>query len=376
MEYITVTKCTHYTKVNMYNLGHGKQREIIRTDESFSLVLAEAKREKKDFSCSSNELSEDKNYKMNKNTAGDKESVRKSFAARIFDEGVNITNRSAENYHEPLEASHGARIMANESAREKEQLEQKITCLETEINAKEKENAFLKETLIGRNKEIVDLREKLSQLQQNGPRNQLDFAKQMAIMDEKLQETRKNIEELENGLNFSLLKKETKFKSEPQTFNGKAYFDIQPSWFDTLSNNARCLKIENFPITAKDLEVMKNTKSHSKPFTEPSKGKDNFNLKLSWFDIPSNNAGCLEVKNFPVTAKDLKARQNEKNTPSVQPQGSPYSYQSPLPPILASTVSSGSQVGFAHQQINQHSFPKTEQGFLSRTFSKWFGSYH
>ena len=35
MEYITVTKCTHYTKVNMYNLGHGKQREIIRTDESF-----------------------------------------------------------------------------------------------------------------------------------------------------------------------------------------------------------------------------------------------------------------------------------------------------------------------------------------------------
>ena len=39
--------------------------------------------------------------------------------------------------------------------------------------------------------------------------------------------------------------------------------------------------------------------------------------------------------------------------------GSPYSYQSPLPPILASTVPSGSQVGFAHQQINQHSFPKT-----------------
>ena len=55
-------------------------------------------------------------------------------------------------------------------------------------------------------------------------------------------------------------------------FLGKAYFDIQPSWFDTLSNNARCLKIENFPITAKDLEVMKNAKSHSKPFTEPAKG--------------------------------------------------------------------------------------------------------
>ena len=89
------------------------------------------------------------------------------------------------------------------------------------LTAKEKENALLKETLIEKDKEIVDLKEKLSQLQQNGPRNQLDFAKQMAIMDEKLQETRKNIEELENGLNFSLLKKETKFKSEPQTFNGE-----------------------------------------------------------------------------------------------------------------------------------------------------------
>ena len=39
--------------------------------------------------------------------------------------------------------------------------------------------------------------------------------------------------------------------------------------------------------------------------------------------------------------------------------GSPYSYQRPLPPILASTVPSGTQVGFAYQQINQHSIPQT-----------------
>ena len=51
---------------------------------------------------------------MNKTTLGDKESVKKSCAVKIFDEGINITNRSAENYHEPLEPSHGARIMANE----------------------------------------------------------------------------------------------------------------------------------------------------------------------------------------------------------------------------------------------------------------------
>ena len=39
--------------------------------------------------------------------------------------------------------------------------------------------------------------------------------------------------------------------------------------------------------------------------------------------------------------------------------GSPYSYRRPLPPILASTVPSGTQVGFAYQQINQHSIPQT-----------------
>ena len=66
------------------------------------------------FSCLSNGLNEDISYKMNKNKSGDKESVRKSCSARIFDEEVNVTNRPAENYHELWEASHGARIMAVE----------------------------------------------------------------------------------------------------------------------------------------------------------------------------------------------------------------------------------------------------------------------
>ena len=53
---------------------------------------------------------------------------------------------------------------------------------------------------------------------------------------------------------------------------GKAYFDPQPSWFDTLSNNGGCLEIENFPVTARDLEAMKNVKSNSKPSTEAAQG--------------------------------------------------------------------------------------------------------
>ena len=66
------------------------------------------------FSCLSNALNEDISYKMNKENLDHEESLRKSCSARIFDEEVNVTNRSAENYHEPLETSHGARIMVNE----------------------------------------------------------------------------------------------------------------------------------------------------------------------------------------------------------------------------------------------------------------------
>lgn len=41
--------------------------------------------------------------------------MKESCSARIFDEEANVTHRSAENYHEPLEASHGTRFMANEA---------------------------------------------------------------------------------------------------------------------------------------------------------------------------------------------------------------------------------------------------------------------
>ena len=65
-----------------------------------------------DFSCLSSGWNED-NHEMNKNISDEKESVKNSCFAGKFDEGVNGADRSA-NYHEPLEASQGARIMANE----------------------------------------------------------------------------------------------------------------------------------------------------------------------------------------------------------------------------------------------------------------------
>ena len=51
---------------------------------------------------------------MNKNVAEDIEFVKESCFARKYDEEANVTDRSTESFYEPLEASHGARIMANE----------------------------------------------------------------------------------------------------------------------------------------------------------------------------------------------------------------------------------------------------------------------
>lgn len=247
-----------------------------------------------DFPCLLNSSNEE-NYKMNKDVSDDKESVKKSCSARIFDKEVNVTNRSAENCHEPLEALHGARIMATESAREKEQLTiEKITHLETVINAKGKEIVFLKETLFRKDKEISDLKEKLSQLQQSCQRNQFAPAQQMATMDEKLQEARKNIDELKGGKNFNVMKNKTKVEESQsglQFFNGKAYFDHQPSWFDTLSNNSGCLEVENFPVSAKDLEALK---SNSKPSTEAA--KDCGGLKCRLPRAPEDGFVRVEMK--------------------------------------------------------------------------------
>ena len=92
------------------------------------------------------------------------------------------------------------------------------------LPAKEKEIAILQQTLSGRDKKITDLKEKLSQLQKNGQRNNFDFAEQMETMDKKLQEAKKNIAEFEAGVIFNVMKNEMEAKesqSEPKAFNGE-----------------------------------------------------------------------------------------------------------------------------------------------------------
>ena len=72
-------------------------------------------RAKMNYSCLSNHTSnEDFSYLVNKNIQGDKDSEDKSYSKRGFYEGIRGADLPAENNHEPLEASHGARIMDSE----------------------------------------------------------------------------------------------------------------------------------------------------------------------------------------------------------------------------------------------------------------------
>ena len=67
---------------------------------------------------------------------------------------------------------------------------------------------------------------------------------------------------------------------------GKAYFDLQPSWFDTASNDSGCFKVENFPVSAKDLQTIRNVKSTSRAFTEQAKGMKKETCKLPFLYSP------------------------------------------------------------------------------------------
>ena len=65
-----------------------------------------------DLSCLSNASNEDFSYLVNKNISCEKKAEEKSCFRRVFYEGV--CGADLPNNHEPFQASHGARIMANE----------------------------------------------------------------------------------------------------------------------------------------------------------------------------------------------------------------------------------------------------------------------
>ena len=98
------------------------------------------------------------------------------------------------------------------------------TFISCTLTAKEKEITFLREAFFGKDKEISDLKEKLSQLQQSWQRNQFDFAERTAATEEKFHEARKTIDELKGGANLSVMRNTTKLEESQsglQLFNGE-----------------------------------------------------------------------------------------------------------------------------------------------------------
>ena len=88
------------------------------------------------------------------------------------------------------------------------------------LAAKDEEITHFKEIVSAKDKEIVDLQEKLSELQQNRQEKEVDFAKQLKTTDEELKKTKENIFLAKE----SILKKEAeleKIPKEVQLFNGK-----------------------------------------------------------------------------------------------------------------------------------------------------------
>ena len=88
------------------------------------------------------------------------------------------------------------------------------------LTAKDEGIAHFKEILSAKDKEIVDLKVKLSELQQNRQEKDVDFAKQLKIADEQLKKTKENIFLAKENI----LKKKAeleKIPKEEQVYNGK-----------------------------------------------------------------------------------------------------------------------------------------------------------
>ena len=89
--------------------------------------------------------------------------------------------------------------------------------------------------------------------------------------------------------------------------SGKAYFDLQPSWFDTLSNTGGCLEIENFPVTARDLEAMKNVKSNSKSSTKAAQGMKKETFITQFRDFNSSSFIVLKLDAMTRNQKQVSS---------------------------------------------------------------------
>ena len=87
--------------------------------------------------------------------------------------------------------------------------------------AKDKEIVHFKEILLAKDKEIADLKDKLSsELQQNRQEREVDFEKRLKTIDEELKKTKENIFLAHKNILEKTAEVEN-FPNELQLFNGK-----------------------------------------------------------------------------------------------------------------------------------------------------------
>ena len=113
------------------------------------------------------------------------------------------------------------------------------------ITAKDEAIAYFKEVLSAKDKQIVEIEEKLSEFQQGRQEKDIDFAKQLKTTDEELKKTKEIIFQAKE----TIVKKKAemeKIPKEVQLFSGKwlpfkLYIHVK-----TLNYGSVCEKLETF----------------------------------------------------------------------------------------------------------------------------------
>ncbi|XP_078366008.1 uncharacterized protein LOC144650230 isoform X2 [Oculina patagonica] len=267
----------------------------------------------------------------------------------VVSERARVADLSASE-HALLEAGLVLKRMARESKQEKinavykaqfnggqTELARKLDAIEKELDELKRAVSEVEKYVLEKVAEGEKLRRELPSMHDKDEKNELSQEQFQTITDQK------------GGFDTELLKAED-------------YFDVQPSWFDTLLNNTGCLDIEFSPVPKGQKEKGESRNVHSIPCnnagaitnilkddvcgpkacllsitpaaSEPKRADRCFSLstrylfvdseehsatsKSSWFDTVADNIGCLEIKNFPVLTEDIASEKEYPFSKEIQ----------------------------------------------------------
>ncbi|KAL9977935.1 hypothetical protein ACROYT_G015400 [Oculina patagonica] len=229
----------------------------------------------------------------------------------VVSERARVADLSASE-HALLEAGLVLKRMARESKQEKinavykaqfnggqTELARKLDAIEKELDELKRAVSEVEKYVLEKVAEGEKLRRELPSMHDKDEKNELSQEQFQTITDQK------------GGFDTELLK-------------GKDYFEAQSSWFDLLANNIGCLDIQFNPVLKKEKKhhneesrIVGNT-SHYNADTpsERINAEDYFDVQPSWFDTLLNNTGCLDIEFSPVP-KGQKEKGESRNVHSI-----------------------------------------------------------